>query len=98
LQNALHRASVVCQHGLIRVRDLPKRILDEINSKTGIQPPTKIDLTQPENPVNQSLENVEKQAIEDAIKRANGNLSEAIRQLGIGRATFYRKMKKFNLK
>jgi DNA-binding NtrC family response regulator len=98
LQNALHRASVVCQHGLIRVRDLPKRILDEINSKTVIQPPTKNDLTQIENPVNQSLENVEKQAIEDAIKRANGNLSKAIRQLGIGRATFYRKLKKFNLK
>ncbi len=97
LENALHRASVVCQSGLIRVQDLPKRILDEVNNAGKLQKNPSPGLN-PENfPVPQNLESVEKQAIEDAIKNAGGNMSEAIRRLGIGRATFYRKLKKYGI-
>jgi two-component system, NtrC family, response regulator AtoC len=91
LQNALHRASVVCQNGIIEIKDLPKRILEQPDSRV---------ITEPNLPITRgnSLESTEKKAIEEAIVRANGNLSEAIRQLGIGRATFYRKLKKFGIR
>jgi DNA-binding NtrC family response regulator len=97
LENALHRASVVCQAGLIRVQDLPKRIIDEVNNagKPQIKPPSQS--SSESSSVPQNLESVEKQAIEDAIRKANGNMSEAIRRLGIGRATFYRKLKKYGI-
>jgi DNA-binding NtrC family response regulator len=98
LQNALHRASVVCQNGLIQINDLPKRILNQSAITDDSDPNNLIRPSPNIIPQNTSLASTEKQAIEEAIKRANGNLSEAIRQLGIGRATFYRKLKKFNIR
>ncbi len=99
LQNALHRAAVVTQTGVIMPKDLPTRILDEVslikNSSNSKNLPKEVN--NQENASAGKLESVEKLAIEDAIKRSNGNLSEAIRQLGIGRATFYRKLKKYGL-
>jgi DNA-binding NtrC family response regulator len=97
LKNALHRASVVCKDGIIEIDDLPKRIIEAINAP---KPKETDDIKKLEDSddSDKSLESLEKKAIEDAIERANGNLSEAIRRLGIGRATFYRKLKKFNIK
>ncbi len=43
------------------------------------------------------VEDVEKQAIQKAIERFDGNLSKASEELGIGRTTLYRKMKKYGL-
>jgi DNA-binding NtrC family response regulator len=45
-----------------------------------------------------NLKALELWAIEKALKRADGNLSEVVRMLGIGRATLYRKLKEHNLK
>ena len=39
----------------------------------------------------------EKQLLQDALKRTNGNKSEAARILGIPRRSFYRKLEKWNL-
>ncbi len=44
------------------------------------------------------LELVEKYAIEAALKRCLGNVSEAARKLKIGQATMYRKIKQYGLK
>ena len=43
------------------------------------------------------VEDVEKEAIQKAINRYDGNLSKAAQELGIGRTTLYRKMKKYGL-
>jgi transcriptional regulator of acetoin/glycerol metabolism len=43
-----------------------------------------------------SLRQTEKQAIAAAVQAAAGNLSEAARQLGIGRSTLYRKLKTYH--
>lgn len=43
------------------------------------------------------VEDVEKEAIRKAIERFDGNLSKASEELGIGRTTLYRKMKKYGL-
>jgi len=45
----------------------------------------------------QSLESLESVAIENAIHEFRGNLTEAAKALGIGRATLYRKVKQYNI-
>ncbi len=45
----------------------------------------------------QSLEELESVAIENAIHEYRGNLTEAAKALGIGRATLYRKVKQYNI-
>ncbi|MBW6411404.1 sigma-54-dependent Fis family transcriptional regulator [Clostridium weizhouense] len=43
------------------------------------------------------LDCLEKNAIKDAIKKCDGNLQRASKLLNIGRATLYRKIKKYNI-
>lgn len=45
----------------------------------------------------QKMEDVEAHAIEDAIFQFKGNLTEAAKALGIGRATLYRKVKQYQI-
>ncbi|MCB0367245.1 MAG: hypothetical protein H6624_14605 [Bdellovibrionaceae bacterium] len=45
----------------------------------------------------QTINELEAQAIENAIHEFNGNLTEAAKALGIGRATLYRKVKQYNI-
>ena len=44
-----------------------------------------------------NLEDMEKIAIQNAIRNARGNLTQAAKQLGFGRSTLYRKMTKYGL-
>jgi two-component system response regulator HydG len=46
---------------------------------------------------NLNIESVEQKAIAQALDKTNGNLTKAAEQLGIGRTTLYRKMKKYQL-
>ena len=43
------------------------------------------------------LADAEREAVIEALKKHGGNVSTAARELGITRATLYRKIKKFNL-
>jgi transcriptional regulator of acetoin/glycerol metabolism len=52
-------------------------------------------LGRPDGPT--GFEKAERAALVRAIARADGNLSEAARALGIGRATLYRRMKRYAL-
>lgn len=44
-----------------------------------------------------NIEDMEKQAIQNAIRNAEGNLTKAAKTLGLGRSTLYRKMTKYKL-
>lgn len=44
-----------------------------------------------------NMEDMEKQAIQNAIRNAEGNLTQAAKALGLGRSTLYRKMEKYKL-
>ena len=44
------------------------------------------------------LSELERFAIEAALERTGGNVTRAMRQLGIGRTTLYRKLKKYGLR
>jgi hypothetical protein len=41
------------------------------------------------------ISELERMAIEAALRRTGGNMTRAMRQLGIGRTTLYRKLKKY---
>lgn len=45
----------------------------------------------------QKMEELEAHAIENAISQYKGNLTEAAKALGIGRATLYRKVKQYQI-
>ena len=45
----------------------------------------------------QKMEDIEAHAIEAAIHQYKGNLTEAAKALGIGRATLYRKVKQYHI-
>lgn len=46
---------------------------------------------------NETLDEMESNAIREAIRRCNGNLSEVAKQLGITRQSLYRRIEKFKL-
>jgi two-component system response regulator HydG len=50
-----------------------------------------------EPPAEASLSEIERRALEAALRRTSGNVRQAARQLGIDRSTFYDKMKRFGL-
>ncbi len=74
---------------------------------TGVQPLQPTQALQNSNVVNfpfqqqtekvQKMEDMEAKAIEAAIHQYKGNLTEAAKALGIGRATLYRKVKQFHI-
>jgi DNA-binding NtrC family response regulator len=49
-------------------------------------------------PVNVTLQELERQAIEAAIRRTSGNIKEAAAALGIDRSTLYEKIKKYEIR
>lgn len=46
---------------------------------------------------NETLDEMEREAIKQALRRSDGNLTEAARQLGITRQSLYRRIEKFKL-
>ncbi|MBT5029619.1 MAG: sigma-54-dependent Fis family transcriptional regulator [Nitrospinaceae bacterium] len=47
------------------------------------------------SPTRSTFNEIEKQAVLEALNRTNGNIPQAAKALGISRATFYRKIKKY---
>ncbi|RME22246.1 MAG: sigma-54-dependent Fis family transcriptional regulator [Deltaproteobacteria bacterium] len=87
LRNAMEHASISATDE-IRPEHLPPRIARPARARPARPASRRPDLGSEER---------ERQAIMAAIAAANGNVSEAIRTLGIPRTTMYRKMRKFGL-
>ena len=81
LHNALERASIVCEDGLIRARDL------------SLAPPPRLSVMVDSTELNV----VERQAIERAMRNVSGNKVKAARQLGISRTQLYFRLRKYGL-
>jgi transcriptional regulator with PAS, ATPase and Fis domain len=88
LQNAIEYAVVLARQGLIDVKELP----------TEIQLPPALQQTElgalPRSGV-QSLDDVERNAILQALAECRGNKKKAAELLGIQRPTLYNKMKRY---
>jgi DNA-binding NtrC family response regulator len=104
LRNTIQRAGVVASGGVIRPEDLPPRVVREAglpaSDQEEISPASERHEVRAAEPVSTdpgSLDELEKEAIREALARHRGNVSEVARRLGIGRTTLYRKLKKWNL-
>jgi DNA-binding NtrC family response regulator len=90
LENVIHRSLLVADGPAIAIDDLP--------SGLGTQAPAPSTEESAPISVAMSLEELEQAAIEKALKRHGGNLSDVARQLGIGRSTLYRKLEQYGFR
>jgi transcriptional regulator with GAF, ATPase, and Fis domain len=95
LKNALERAAILCDGGLITAAHLPISIsrgdpADSAAADAGIPlasfPPSGVD-----------LEGIEKAYVAAALERSGGNKSRAARLLGLTRAQLYSRLEKYSL-
>ena len=84
LQNAIEHGLVLCDGPVLGVKNLPQEIQSPDLAAASTQSP-------------RTLEEVEKQTLIDAIRRANGNKKRAAEILGIHRPTLYAKLKRFGI-
>ena len=87
LENTIERAVVIASTSNIQVHDLPAHIV-----AIGEERPSLADQTLP-----QWIERLEVDMLKKTLLEFEGNISKAAKKLGIGRATIYRKAKKYNL-
>jgi two-component system NtrC family response regulator/two-component system response regulator HydG len=87
LQNVVERAVALCSGNMVQFEDLP----DEIRRHSPED--DKIVL-----PVGSSMEEIERQAILQTLKKTGGDKELTVRLLGIGLATLYRRLKEMEHK
>jgi len=83
LQHAVERAVILCDSSNLESTDF---ILKANNSESMKKMDQSLD-----------IRSVEKYTIQNALSKTNGNLTNAAKELGMGRTTLYRKMKKYHL-
>jgi transcriptional regulator of acetoin/glycerol metabolism len=81
LYNALERATIVCEDGLIGAQDL------------SLAPPPMVSVVVDDTELNV----VERRTIERAMRDVSGNKARAARQLGISRTQLYMRLRKHGL-
>jgi transcriptional regulator with PAS, ATPase and Fis domain len=100
LENVLERSINVLDGNTIELAHLPLYLRDQesvsipINSDEG-QSVNGADISF--RPLKETLAQVEKQAIQNALSAANGNKQEAAKLLEIGKTRFYEKCKLYNI-
>ena len=98
LNNTVERMALVASGGIIKVDDLPDDIRahsaafkrEEPRSLVGVYDEDDKNAVRP-------LHEVEREMMIAALRETEGNVSEAARRLGIGRATFYRRAQRHGL-
>jgi two-component system, NtrC family, response regulator AtoC len=90
LQNAIEYAVVLARQGLISLKELPA----EIQLPSALQQTGRSATTAGRSGV-QSLDDVERNAILQALAECHGNKKKAAELLGIQRPTLYNKMKRY---
>jgi DNA-binding NtrC family response regulator len=93
LRNVVERICILENTDIIEPEHLPSEIVNHIKSETETVDNASIDL--PSNGL--SLKNVEKDLIEQALKKADSNQTKAAKLLGISRDALRYKMQKFGL-
>ncbi len=88
LQNAIEHALVLSDGPTLEARFLPREIRNPELTPAALPPNA---------PAPQTLEEVEKQTLIDALRKSGGNKKRAAEILGIHRPTLYAKLKRFGL-
>jgi transcriptional regulator with GAF, ATPase, and Fis domain len=89
LENVIRRALLSARGSEVRTMDLPESLRSP--PPPGGAPAALVEARPPRLPV-MPLRELERLAIAQALERAGGNVDAAARQLGIGRATIYRRL------
>ena len=109
LENIIYRAMVATQSETIEIENLPIEIQkhsapDSIFQDHSLNQPspeaTEVFATsRPQTPVTTAatIQEMEKNALVEALKIAGGNVEQVAKSLGISRATCYRKIKKYQI-
>ncbi len=87
LENAIERAVVLASSVELNARDLPNTVR-AIGEKK---------IYESDNTLSSWIEKLEEEALRKALLENGGNISQTAKKLGIGRATIYRKAKKYGL-
>ena len=88
LRNAVETMVVLDADGVLDVDDLPPELVDVEEAPVAAEPgPTRL--------IGQTMDEIEKWAIEQTLTLTNGNREETARILGIGARTLYRKLDKY---
>lgn len=101
LKNILEHGFVLAEAGNIEVNDLPKHILEQLNSKVSLpdsQPMAGHPLANSlfkSMDLNENIKKLEIALFIEALKKANHNKTKAIKILGISRQFFYDRLKKY---
>ena len=85
LENVIERAMVTCRNSLLTEEDFQFLAHELEDRKVSTDSPV------------QTLREMERQAIEAALRRTQGNMKEAALVLGIDRSTLYEKIKKYEI-
>lgn len=99
LKNAIFSAYYTALDNVIRPKDLPRYILDRVDAArnarvSDVMPRGDITFASEDTPL-MTLQQMEQAAIKTALERSDNNVAEAAEQLGISKATLYRKIKDF---
>ena len=89
LRNTVRTMVVMCDRDRLDARDIPPEIAQRRQLLAGNRPAAALG--------DVSLNQLEKQAIEETLAKTNGNREKAAKILGIGERTLYRKIKEYNL-
>ena len=95
LMNAVQSMVVVSEGDTIDPRHLPSEIR---GGASGGDTASELNPVGVESTSGLSLDQIEKQAIRNALKLTGGNRESAAKMLGIGERTLYRKLKEYGLK
>ena len=87
LENAMERAVVLAAGNEILAKDLPAAVRS-LGEKR---------IYESDNTLASWIEKLEEEALRQALLECEGNISATAKKLGIGRATIYRKAKKYGL-
>jgi len=107
LENTIFRAVVMCDGGKLTVNDFPQIAQAQgvstpdaptgAGAGAGAEPAVGNIGTADETGRGRALKDIERDAIRLGLQRCDGQMSEAARQLGIGRSTLYRKVREYGL-
>ncbi len=110
LRNAMERALVLCGDGPVELAHLPPSLRRPVAHEPAVRTESVRGETRAEparapmsderptaSSAGISMDEIEREALKQALERNGGNVTAAVRELGIGRTTVYRKMKKYGL-
>ena len=89
LRNTIRTMVVMCDRDRLDIQDIPPEIAQRRQLLVGSPAPAALG--------DVSLNELEKQAIEETLAKTKGNREKAAKILGIGERTLYRKIKEYNL-